>query len=222
MKSSRPFVSMQKLPFSPAFYKILAFHLPEGAVILDPTPGEKYSWEYYLAKKKHAHFDFFPLKDFQIHFIKDDILNFRKTKEIVRKEGKADAVFFDPPYIWGNSGEGCAWGDVRREDYGKYDYAFSDVEAFMVNANEEFIHFLKGPSLLFLKYTDVFSLSDRQFHLCANLWPNAFSNFRVVDHYIIPHHHISPTAWQVKDRPCGIVNYTYVTVFKKKEEVGND
>lgn len=201
-------------PFDKVLYQVLSFHLPEGATILDPTPGEKYSWKYYLKETKKS--SFFPLKKFNIHFIPDDIDNFNLTTAHVKEKGAADAVFFDPPYIFGAIGQGRAWGDDRQEDYGGYNYGFSEVEEFMKKANEILPDCLKEKGLLLLKYTDVFSLKERKFYFCPPLWSQALSKFKAIDHYIIRHSHISPTAWQVKNRPCGICNYTYLTVFQKK------
>jgi len=208
---SKPITALQtKINFSQTLQRILEFHLFEGASIIDPTPGEKYSWQYYLKEQRKS--GFFPQMKFNLHFIDDDIHHFANTENHVQEYGKADAIFFDPPYIFGS-----AWGqDVRRGDYGEYHHTFGDVANFLTNANLTFPDFLKEEGLLFLKYTDVFSLKERKFYFCASLWPPLFSNFEVIDHYIIPHHHISPTAWQVKNRPCGIVNYTYLTVFRKE------
>ena len=206
----KPFVSLQtQIPFSQALQRVLEFHLLKGASIIDPTPGEKHSWRYYLSEVKNP--SFFPVKKFNITFIDDDISNFNKTKLHVDNQGVVDAMFFDPPYIFGyeeNKGS-------RQGDYGGYHHGFEDVKSLIQTANEEIPKFLKAGGLLFLKYTDVFSLSERKFYFCAPLWANEFTNFRAKDHYIIQHHHVSPTAWQVKDRPCGIVNYTYLTVFRQ-------
>lgn len=207
----RPVVALQtSIEFSRALQMILEFHLFEEAVIIDPTPGNKHSWRFYLTElDKHQ---FFSPKKFDIQFIPDDITTFQKTKEYVEENGPADAVYYDPPYLFGASGT----KDYRTKDYGGYHYTFDEVRNFVAIANERIPGFLKDTGLLFFKYTDVFSLAERKYYPCFVLWPNVMTNFEVVDHYIIQHHHISPTAWQVKDRPCGIVNYTYLTVFRPK------
>lgn len=213
MEKRSPIVTLQtKLSFSQVLQNVLEFHLPENATIIDPTPGKLYSWEYYMRELRKR--QLFPRKQFDLIFIQDDISNFQKTKEHTQGKGLVDALFFDPPYIFGNK----AGPDVRREDYGGYNYSMENIRNFLTVANHEFPACLKVAGLVFLKYTDVFSMQERKFHLCVSQWPGLFHNFDVIDHYIIPHHHISPTAWQVKDRPCGIVNYTYLTVFKKKGE----
>jgi hypothetical protein len=214
----RPMVTLQtRLRFSQVLPLVLEFHLFKGAEIIDPTPGEKYSWEEYERRKGKG---FFPPMNFNIHFIPDDIDNFNFTADYVKRNGPTDAIFFDPPYIFHSKKKGQdVRKDDRGDDYGGYHHDLSDVKRFMMNANEHFPDFLKEEGLLFLKYTDVFSLEERHFYFCAALWSNLFFNFHVIDHYIIRHHHISPTAWQVKNRPCGIVNYTYLTIFKKGSSV---
>ena len=208
----RPILGVQmSVNFSQALQMILEFHLFPGAEIIDPTPGEKHSWKYYLAEIKKS--SFFPPMKFNISFIKDNIALFTETKKHIKEKGAADAIFYDPPYIFGTK----TGTDIRREDYGEYDHSFQDIKDFLIKANQVFPKFLKESGLVFLKYTDVFSLQDRRFYFCAALWPPLFSNFEVVDHYIIPHHHVSPTAWQVKNRPCGIVNYTYLTVLRRRK-----
>lgn len=209
----RPIVALQSsIEFSRALQMILEFHLFEEAVIIDPTPGNKHSWKFYLTELELDNHQFFSPKKFDIQFIPDDITTFQKTKEYIEENGPADAVYYDPPYLFGSSGT----KDYRTKDYGGYHYTFDEVKNFVAIANEMIPGFLKDTGLLFFKYTDVFSLAERKYYPCFVLWPNVMTNFEVVDHYIIQHHHISPTAWQVKDRPCGIVNYTYLTVFRPK------
>lgn len=206
----KPIVALQtKMNFSQTLQRVMEFHLFENATIIDPTPGEKHSWWYYLSHHKGG---FFPAMKFCPVFIDDDIITFEKAAQYVAEHGPVDALFFDPPYIFGHKQS----RDVRREDYGDYHYSFEEVKDFIASANEKFPALLKPSGLLFFKYTDVFCLDERKFYFCALHWPQELSNFKVADHYIIPHHHISPTAWQVKDRPCGIVNYTYLSVFARR------
>jgi len=212
----RPIVALQSsIEFSRALQMILEFHLFEGAVIIDPTPGNKHSWKFYLTELDKR--QFFPPKKFDIQFIPDDITTFQKTKEYVEENGPADAVYYDPPYLFDVSRtKNYSTKDRRVKDYGGYHYTFDEVKNFVAIANEIIPGFLKDTGLLFFKYTDVFSLVERKYYPCFVLWPNAMTNFEIVDHYIVQHHHLSPTAWQVKDRPCGVVNYTYLTVFRPK------
>lgn len=207
----RPIVGLQtKINFSQTLQRVLEFHLPAGAVIVDPTPGEKHSWKYSQRESRRG--GFFPPAKFEVVYLPDDISNFRKTKEYAKENSPADAVFFDPPYIFGYKQS----EDVRREDYGGYHYTFENIKKLIAAANSALPECLKEYGKLFLKYTDVFSLAERRFYFCAAIWPQQLDNFEAIDHYIVPHHHISPTAWQVKERPCGVVNYTYLTVFRKR------
>jgi len=207
---AEPIVALQtKLNFSQVLYRALDFHLPDCSIILDPTPGEKHSWKYYLTTAGGG--ALFPLKEFCLVFVDDNLLTFDKSRQFNFE--KLDAAFVDPPYIFGHKQS----GDTRREDYGGYHRSFGDIKTLMESVNHHLPAILPLEGKLFLKYTDVFSLSDRKFFHCASLWPGILNNFRVIDHYIIQHHHVSPTAWQVKERPCGIVNYTYLTVFERSE-----
>jgi len=127
----KPIVSFQaNLPFDKVLYKALAFHLSEGDTILDPTPGKKHSWRYYLKESEKA--GFFPLKKFNILYVKDDISNFKQSAKIVKKP--VDAVFFDPPYIFGH--RISASTDPREEDWGGYTYSFEDIRKLMYSANQ--------------------------------------------------------------------------------------
>ena len=114
----KPTIMLQtSLNFSQVLYKALEFHLPEGAIIIDPTPGEKHSWKYYLgeAGKKNQ---FHPLVRFEIQYIPDNIENYKKTREYVKQNGSADGIFFDPPYIFGLKNNQAR--DSRERDYGGY------------------------------------------------------------------------------------------------------
>src|SRR5678815_5419412 len=74
--------------------------------------------------------------------------------------------------------------DVRREDYEDYHYTMGEVTRWIEQANKVFPSLLKENGLLFFKYTDVFSLNDRQFYFCSAIWNQVLSNFRAKDHYI--------------------------------------
>jgi len=204
----KPILSFQNQPFPQVFKMVLDFHLQEGATILDTTPGMRYSWKKYEQNIKYNDIQFFKEKEYNISYLYTPIEKLFDLPMIF------DALFFDPPYIFGTKGKTT---DPREEDYGAYQHDFNKIREIFETANTVFPSILKPDGKLFVKYSDVFSLTDHSFYLCCSIWPNILSNFHVIDHYIIQHHHISPTAWQVKDRPCSILNYTYLTVFKKNE-----
>ena len=206
---SRPLLSLLHMPFPKALYMVLDFHLQEGAAILDPTCGNKHSWEDVFKKRKES--SFFPAK--QIKITHHDIKQQEDFSQLAYKK-EFDACFFDPPYIWGVDSS----KDKRAVDYGEYNYTFKDIQGLFISANKALPKYLKPDAKLFLKYCDVFSLKERKFYLTQPLWVNIMSNFKPIDHYIIQHHSISGTAFQVKNRGCSVGNYTYLTVFQLKGE----
>jgi hypothetical protein len=197
----KPFLALQNKPFPQVFSQILDYHLEDNSKILDPTPGEGHSWEWYNNKKENG---FFKTKKYSI------IISLLDIKDIPIN-GKFDGIFFDPPFIFGLD----KTKDKRDDDYGKYCHSFKDICNIISDGNKKFPNILQDDGKLFFKYTDVFSLKERKYYYCAGEWFTRMSNFKVIDHYIIQHHHITGTAWQVKNRPCGIVNYTYLTVLQK-------
>ena len=205
-----PILQLQsKLPFDKVFVRVLNFHLSEDAKILDITPGGKYSWQAWLREEKQRKSTLFPHKKFRVFWVEENLSSYSYTKSM--KE-KYDAIFFDPPYIFGLEKS----SDQRTEDYGGYNHSFEEIQTMFEKANLALPNVLKPQGKLFLKYTDVFSLQERRFYFLSPVWVKALSNFAVIDHYVIAHHHISPTAYQVKNRPCGIVNYTYLSVLEVK------
>lgn len=213
---NRAMLSLQTtLPFSKVFLMVLNFHLKEDSQILDITPGERYSWSSWLYEEKKRNQCFFPRKRFSVDWIEEDLSTYKKMRELISAGNKKwDAVFFDPPYIFGLANS----NDKRCQSYGQYKHSFQDIKAFFTKANDIFPKLLKSEGKLFLKSSDVFSLAERKFYFAIFHWVKAFSNFEVVDHYITTHHYINPTAWQVKNRPCGIINYTYLTVLEVKND----
>ena len=189
---NKPLLALQNNPFSLVLTMVLDYHLKEGSKVLDPTCGLKYSWAKYLDDSKKANIMFYKPRQFEITFV--------DKKEGGGLEGLVyedfDAVYFDPPFVFGLKNS----SDERQEDYGGYDFTFEGLKELFVLANEVFVGILKEKGLLFLKYTDVFSFTEKKYYYCASIWPNIFSHFEVIDHYIVQHHNINPTAYQVKDR----------------------
>lgn len=203
----KPILALQNAPFSYILRMVIDYHLPEKSRILDPTCGLKLSWSKYLDDSKKANIMFYKPKQYEITFV--DKKEGMELKEIECKD--FDAVYFDPPFIFGLKSS----TDERCEAYGDYHHTFEGVKDLFELGNKVFYGVLKEKGLLFLKYTDVFSFTEKKYYHCSSIWPTMFSHFEVIDHYIIQHHNINPTAYQVKDRGCGIVNYTYLTVFRK-------
>ena len=82
----KPMVTLQtKISFSQTLQRVLEFHLDEGATIVDPTPGKKHSWQYYLKEIKKP--SLLPISNFNVVFIEDDITSFALTTGWANKPG---------------------------------------------------------------------------------------------------------------------------------------
>ena len=215
LKRSIPLSAADKF-FPVRLVEILDFYLHgDDFRILDPTCGDKLSWRYYfdLHRRKNEGF-FCSCFSYEVYF--SDIKRGEFQDEVILLQDLNfdflfDAIFFDPPYIFGNKNT----EDVRELQYGGYENTYDDFCSLLGKANDKFPSLLKENGLLFLKATDVFDLSQRKYCHHSD-WLSLFDNFVIVDCFITLHHHISGTAWQVKERPCSILNYTYLFVMRKK------
>jgi len=196
------------LPFSKKWNQVLKFHLPNGGKILDPTCGEKLIWKEYQ-KDSQRRFIIDEPPDYEIIFSDTGNLggNIVSKFQDLDFTDEFDAIVFDPPYIFGAG----KVEDLR--DYGGYTHSFGDIKQLVIDANRVFPSMLKEEGLLFFKCSDVFSLKEKKLYPCGSIWIYILDNFELKD----IHHHISGTAWQVKDRPCSIINYTYLFVFERRK-----
>jgi hypothetical protein len=210
--SNSPILQLQHAPFDHVFRQVLDFHFEDQDRLLDPTYGEGHSWRKYLEDVRLNPKRLIPIPEYEI--VKDeendgDLWHWQRL-HYANMFRLVDGIFFDPPYVF----DLPETVDERADDYGKYDHPFEYVRNLYEQANKIFPDLLKQHGLVLLKYTDIFSLRERKFYHCASLWPQVLDNFRVIDQYIVQHHHINPTAWQVKNRPCGVSNYTYLTIMQ--------
>jgi hypothetical protein len=197
--------------FPERLVEILNFHLPrENSRILDLTCGQKLSWKYYFEQQTKGlgikyQIIFSDIKDNgDQDFVCDFVdLDFRFL---------FDAIFFDPPFVFGLQ----KTTDRRSVEYGNYGGDYEEFVNLIGKANVKFPDLLKGNGLVFLKYSDNFTLKPRRYYH-SSLWLPLFTNFEIIDCFITLHHHISGTAWQVKDRPFSIGNYTYLAVMRKRQ-----
>lgn len=208
----KPLLGLQRMNFADVFFKVLDYHLEEGAKILDPTCGVQVSWQMYhaLVRRDRLTPGFVSPKKYNILF-NDPKCGGRRFEELVFKK-EFDAIYFDPPYIFDVDNS----KDQDEEKYGGYDFSRDEIKGFFGAANRLFPGWLKKKGKLFLKYCDVFSMKDRKFHLASLMWLPVLDKFVVVDHYVVQHSHINPRAYSVKNRPCGVVNYTYLAVLELK------
>lgn len=196
------------------FKEILTFHIPPSKqkVILDPTCGRKYLWEEYLKKdlngktslEEYGEVVFSDIKSYGQEIISDvKSLNF---------DYLFDGIIYDPPYFFGYKGS----SDPRREDYGDYVQTYEELLEFMDIANSKFPSLLKDDGKLIVKCADQYQTKERKFYPHHHTWINRLSNFEIIDLFIFIHHRMSPTAFQVKNRPCSVIMHTYFLVFSKK------
>lgn len=123
-----------------------------------------------------------------------------------------DGIIYDPPYFFGYKGS----DDPRRKDYGDYLQTLDSLIEYMDVANSKFNSLLKDDGKLFVKCADQFNPKERKFYVHHHTWINRLTNFDIIDLFIFIHHRMSPTAFQVKNRPCSVIMHTYFLVFKKR------
>jgi hypothetical protein len=195
------------------FYEILRFHIPPSSEkrILDPTCGKKHLWEEFLKPdlkgenklKEYSEVVFSDKVDYGQEIVSD-------LRDLSFNE-EFDGIIYDPPYFFGYAGS----NDPRRQDYGDYIQTYDDLVWFMDYANEKFPNWLKKDGKLILKCADQYQTRERKFYPHHITWANKLSNFKLTDNLIFIHHRMSPTAFQVKNRPCAVIMHTYFLVFNK-------
>lgn len=195
------------------FPQILRFHIPPSKekVVLDPTCGKRHLWEEYLKPdlngenqlSEYGRVIFSDKVDYGQEIV-SDIKNLKYDDEL-------DGIIYDPPYFFGYSGS----NDPRRQDYGDYLQTYEDLVWFMDFANDNFPSWLRKGGKLILKCADQYQTKERQFYPHHITWTNKLSNFKLIDTFIFIHHRMSPTAFQVKNRPCSVIMHTYFLVFDK-------
>ena len=208
-------------PLSNFFYNILTFHLPPDpdVRILDPTCGKRYLWEHFQRRslltgkrliENYGEVVFSDVRDLGQPLVSDfrDLGHILKERKIARY---FDGIIFDPPYFFGYEGS----DDPRKEDYGGYCQSYDELYGLMTDANHYFSQwFLKPKGKLILKCSDQYQTEKREFYPHHITWEKVFSNFKLIDFFIHVHHRMSPTAFQVKDRPCSVIMHTYFMVFE--------
>jgi len=206
------------------FYDILTFHVPPGpdVRILDPTCGKRYLWEKFMKRSlrtgKQLIEDYGEVVFSDIRELNQDVqADFRDLPEVFKArdiDPKFDGVVLDLPYLFGYKGS----DDEREDDYGGYDQTFKELRDKMYFANHMFPSLLKPNGKLILKCSDQYQTEERAFYPLHHFWGEIFNlplgNFRWIDFFIYIHHRMSPTAFQVKDRPCSVIMHTYFMVFE--------
>lgn len=199
------------------FRDILSFHIPASKekILLDPTCGRRYLWEEYTKPdlsgntqlEEYGKVIFSDIKDYGQEIV-SDVRSLKFNQQF-------DGIIYDPPYFFGYSGS----DDPRREDYGDYVQTYDDLLEFMEIANERFPSWLKDCGKLIVKCADQYHTKERRFYPHHHTWIDKLTNFELIDMFIFIHHRMSPTAFQVKDRPCSVIMHTYFLVFKKAKNM---
>lgn len=196
------------------FEEVLTFHIPpsKDKVILDPTCGKKHLWEEYLKRRIHGKTKLEEYRKVVFSDIKPYGQEIVSDIKSLNFDYQFDGIIYDPPYFFGYKGS----NDPRREDYGDYVQTYEELLEFMSIANSKFPLWLKDDGKLIVKCADQYQTKERKFYSHHYTWIDMLSNFEIIDLFIFIHHRMSPTAFQVKNRPCSVIMHTYFLVFKKK------
>lgn len=182
--------------------EILALHFPLKSHILDPTYGDGLMWsDGLLWQYEVASSDIKPPYSQDLFKLTDD------HPDLI---GRFDGILYDPPYM-----VGVAKSDDERQDaYGGYAGTEQDLKRYMGALTDPLPKLLKHNGKLILKCADQYVVSERKFYPRHIAWCNALiaGGFNIIDFYVYRYHHISPTAFQVKERPAAVVVHSYFIV----------
>ena len=184
---------------------IMLFHMPPESfkLILDPTCGKKRMWNGWAEATTL----------YKITFADSGNFGQELVCEFKDHQGVYDGIIFDPPYLFGIN------GSKDTKDFGDYAQTYDELVSYIAGANDRFPSILRQGGKLIVKCSDQYNVAERRFYSHHITWANNLTNFKLIDIFISPHHHISGTAWQVKNRPSSIVNFTYYLVFSKRESL---
>lgn len=185
---------------------ILRQHLTKGARILDPTCSQRLAWK--GIDRSDWKVIFSDKVDCGQKIVKD-LFDLRISEESL------DAVFYDPPFMFGIKQS----NDPRKDIYGGYNTfkTYKELESFISKSFIKFQEWLKPGGILIFKCSDQYHVKDRKYYPLHIFWYGLAleHNFILKDYHIYQYHRCSPTAFQVKDRPCSVINYSLFMVFSK-------
>lgn len=185
---------------SAAFLTVLQMHL-DGEAVLDLTYGDGLSWgdAGLFAPAGLVRSDIKPPFNQDLFTAAHDHPEWR---------GAFDLVYFDPPYFFGVE----ASTDPRAEQYGRYDHDGAALSRYMAFV-PEIATFLRSGGKVIVKCGDQYHVPSRRLMLHHIEWCGWLTRaFSLVDFYVYRYHRVSPTAYQVKDRPCAVVAHSYFIV----------
>ncbi len=194
--------SYQQGTVADVFKNIFTFHVQEGSSVLDPTCGECLSWE---------RVDIF---DYDITF--SDIKKpyeqdlFDLLEDYPEYKNHFDAIYYDPPYFI----DVVKSNDARQDGYAGTE---QDLKKYMDAINYPLNSMLKPNGKLILKCSDQYIVKTREFKLWHYDWIDYLKGAMLepVDFFVYHYNHVSPTAYQVKDRPASVISHTYYIVAQK-------
>lgn len=206
-------LSLTDKPIGERFKEILLFHVPPPARILDPTCGRKRSWEEILRENFTGRrlIDLYDVVFCDKRDLGGNIVCDVRSLGLKFGREEFDAVYYDPPYLYGYEDS----KDDRRDDYGDYNQSRQELLELMTLGNEIFPILLRPEGKLIVKCSDMYVVKDRCFDPLHHHWIEMLTNFILVDVLINMYHAWSPTAFQVKNRPCSVVNHTYFLIFRR-------
>ncbi len=128
-------------------------------------------------------------------------------------EGAFSMVVYDPPYFVNvNKSK-----DPRENLYGGYDMSMNRLFDYMRWTYNTAPWLLNANGKIIVKCADQYVVKDRELKLWHMNWVNYIGEaFDIVDLFVYPYHRVSPTAYQVKDRPSSIIAHTYFIVGQKR------
>jgi hypothetical protein len=207
-------ISVHSGKVSKAFLDILTFHVPPTGdkSIFDPTCGYKHLWnEFHITNmegktllESFGKVTFSDIKDCGQEHIADIFK--------LKVNSPADAIVYDPPYFFGVE----ISNDKREDEYGGYAQTYEELLEYMDVANNRMYSWLKDNGKLIVKCSDQYNVKERKFYAHHITFYNRLSNYKLIDIFIYQHHNISPTAFQVKNRPTSVIMHTYFLIFKKR------
>lgn len=198
---------------SDAFAKVLRMHMPAGSNILDPTAGTHLLWKSILFPGEPFAGD----PEYNVTFTDINGGEGNEQQNLARAVYDRpqwlrtfDCVVYDPPYFIGEH-------SPREEQYGTYAYSEQDLLMYMSLVHTVIPQLLMPKGKVIVKCSDQYVVSERKFYPHHLGWASSMLNeFSIADIMIYRHHRMSPTAFQVKDRPCSVVMHSYFLIGVKK------
>lgn len=199
-----------------ALRSVLSMHL-DGSRVLDLTYGEGLSWR-----------DGDLLDTTRVHTVRG-LVDVELTRSDIKAPynqniftvladrpewiGAFDLVYYDPPWFVDIGDESV---DPRAEAYGGYGEQATSLDGYVMVASS-FEQLLRPSGKLVVKCADQYHVPSRRLLLHHIEWCKTLTiTYDLVDFFVYRFHRISPTAYQVKNRPCAVVAHSYFIVGQKR------